>query len=116
MISIATSSAALAWTPALAALPLIGSTAPILTVVPCAQAGPARATAIEAAQSNPAKCLNFIFLSETDPPQCQAFGQLLQPGCARPCRPRCSPSFGYSALHGRLAGASWGTGSNARES
>src|SRR5437879_2894004 len=104
MMSIATSSAALPWLPALAALPLNGSTAPILTVVPCAQAGPASVTATEAAQSNPATCLNFIFLSEPNPPQCQTFGQLLQPGRARPCRLCCSPSFGYSALHGRLAG------------
>src|SRR6185312_12265395 len=46
--------------PALAALPLKGKTAPILTVLSCADAWPARATEIEAAHSSPRICLNLM--------------------------------------------------------
>jgi hypothetical protein len=66
-MSTAVSNAALAWTPALAALPLSGKMAPILTVC-CAKALPARAAEIEAAQSNPRICLNLMsMVSETFP-------------------------------------------------
>jgi len=46
--------------PALAALPLKGNTAPILTVLSWADAASASATEIEAAQSSPRICLNFM--------------------------------------------------------
>src|ERR1017187_7465480 len=68
MISTAVSIAALAWTPALAALPLNGNIAPILTVLSWADAVPASATEIEAAQSSPTTCLNLmVMVSETLP-------------------------------------------------
>ena len=60
MMSIAVSIAALACTPALAALPLKGKIAPILTVLSWAEAVAASATEIEAAQSSPRRCLNFM--------------------------------------------------------
>jgi hypothetical protein len=59
----------LAWTPALAALPLRGNIAPILTVLVWADAVPDNATDIAAAQSSPRIGLDLILkISEKVPP------------------------------------------------
>src|SRR6185503_6660896 len=60
MISTAVSIAALPCTPALAALPLKGKIAPILTVLSWAEAAPASATDMAAAESSPTIWFNFI--------------------------------------------------------
>src|ERR1700676_5436805 len=94
MISIATSIAALAWTPALAEPPLSGNTAPTLTVFSCEKALPAGKTEIEAAQSNPRIFLKFMCdrLREVPPD-----ARLLRPGCARHLPP--APLFSWPFQH-----------------
>ncbi len=79
MISTAVSIAALACTPALAALPLKGKIAPILTVLSWAAAEPAITADIATAESSPTICFNFIF-ENLRPTRCRALLALDMPG------------------------------------
>jgi hypothetical protein len=67
MISTAVSIAALACTPALAALPLKGKIAPILTVLFWAEADPAITADIATAESSPTICFNLILKISVPP-------------------------------------------------
>src|SRR5690242_9145057 len=75
MISMATSMAALAWMPALAALPVKGKIAPILTTLSCADAWLTSANEIAAAQDSPTIALNFIMMISENPDRCRFIGK-----------------------------------------
>src|SRR5690348_18469912 len=99
MMSNAVSIAALAWTPALAALPVIGKIAPILTVLSCADALPATKMEIEAAQSSPRIWLNFMLIAPKYHPMSGSEGRTRPDITAR----RFPNSLALQALHARLA-------------
>src|SRR5579871_6135764 len=101
MISIATSIAALVCSPALAAPPESGNTAPILMVFSCENALPAERMEIEAAKASPAIRLKFILdrLREL-PPASGSYGPMVHSDPPHPLF-----LLTLSALHGPLAGA-----------
>src|SRR5262245_31308734 len=104
MISTATSIAALACEPALAALPLKGKIAPILTVC-CANAPPISASDIAAAESSRSICLNFM---QWSPKGCARRERALSQSCRAEWRRRSFPScLVGQALHARDRPASW---------